>query len=177
MDDPISNYHTKLRKVTVVCKQWIKEPGYGCIDAKVRTNQVRWQFLALYLVRRTNFWVSCLQKKLFAYTKDTSIGSLDTEPVSWFWFADPHFVYRCIPWEDQRRTPFSAITFQLLTDKRNTIESCSPGWLSSVAGPYSAISIPRTNRDASLPGPAGRIDTMVRNRARTRSFMTFALPF
>ena len=72
--------------------------GYGCIDVKVWTNQVRWQFLALYLVRRTNFWVSCLQKILFAYIKDTSIGSLDREPVSWFWFADPHFVYRCIPW-------------------------------------------------------------------------------
>ena len=45
--------------------------GYGCIDAKVRTNQVWWQFLALYLVRRTNLWVSCVRKMLFPYTKDT----------------------------------------------------------------------------------------------------------
>ena len=36
-------------------------------------------------------------KDAFPYTKDTFYGSLDTEPVSWFWFADLHFVYRCIP--------------------------------------------------------------------------------
>ena len=48
--------------------------------------------LALYLVRRTNFEVSMIEKILFAYTTDPFCGSLDTEPVSWFWFADPHFV-------------------------------------------------------------------------------------
>ena len=33
-----------------------------------------------------------IEKILFAYTTDTFCGSLDAEPVSWFWFADPHFV-------------------------------------------------------------------------------------
>ena len=28
---------------------------------------------------------------------DTFCGSLDTEPVSWFWFAGPHFVVRELP--------------------------------------------------------------------------------
>ena len=31
------------------------------------------------------------------YAKDTFCGSLDTEPVSWFWFADPYFLYRSHP--------------------------------------------------------------------------------
>ena len=54
--------------------------------------------MALYLVQRTNFWVSFTLKILFHYTKDTLGGSLDTEPVSWFWFADPNFEYRARPW-------------------------------------------------------------------------------
>ena len=53
-------------------------PGLGHIEIQVRSNQVRGQFLVLYLVRRTNFWVSLLQKILFAYTTDTFCGSLDT---------------------------------------------------------------------------------------------------
>ena len=34
------------------------------------------------------------EKILFAYNIDTFCGSLDTEPVSWFWLADPYFLYR-----------------------------------------------------------------------------------
>ena len=70
----------------------------GCIEIQVRSNLDRGQILALYLVRRTNFQVSCVLEILFAYTKDTSWGSLDTEPVSWFWFPDPEFVVRSRPW-------------------------------------------------------------------------------
>ena len=69
----------------------------GCIEIQVRSNLDRGQFLALYLVRRTNFWVSCVLKILFAYTKDTSGGSLDTEPLSWFGFADTDFMYHARP--------------------------------------------------------------------------------
>ena len=36
-----------------------------------------------------------IEKILFAYTTDSFCGSLDTEPVSWFWFADPHFMWFC----------------------------------------------------------------------------------
>ena len=43
------------------------------------------------------FLGSCMIKILFAYTRDTFCGSLDTEPVSWFWFADPYFLYRSQP--------------------------------------------------------------------------------
>ena len=75
----------------------MKIPGNGRIEAKVRSNQDRRQFLALYLVLRTIIWVSSTQKILFWYTKDTFSGSLDREPVSWFWLADPYFLYRCIP--------------------------------------------------------------------------------
>ena len=73
---------------------FVVEAGLGRIEIQVRSNQVRSQFLALYLVRRTKFLVSCVIKILFAYTRDTFCGSLDTEPVSWFWFADPYFLYR-----------------------------------------------------------------------------------
>ena len=52
--------------------------------------------MALYLVRRKKNWVSCLQKILFAYIKDTSIGSLDTELVSWLWFAESLIHILCI---------------------------------------------------------------------------------
>ena len=64
----------------------------GRIEIQVRSNLDRGQFSALYLVLRTNFEVSLIEKILFAYTTDTFCGSLDTEPVSWYWFADPHFV-------------------------------------------------------------------------------------
>ena len=64
----------------------------GRIEIQVRSNLDRGRFLALYLVRRTNFEVSMTEKIPFAYTTYTFCGSLDTEPVSWFWFADPHFV-------------------------------------------------------------------------------------
>ena len=66
------------------------------IEAKV-PNQDRWQFLALYLVRRIRFCGSSIQKILFCYSKDTFCGSLDTELVSWFWFDDPLFLFRFIP--------------------------------------------------------------------------------
>ena len=45
-------------------------------------NQVRQQFLALYLVRRTTFWVSSSQKILFSHSKDTSGGSAILKFVS-----------------------------------------------------------------------------------------------
>ena len=64
----------------------------GRIEIQVRLNLDRGRFLALYLVRRTNFEVSMIEKILFDYTTETFCGSLDTEPVSWVWFADPHFV-------------------------------------------------------------------------------------
>ena len=34
-----------------------------------------------------------IEKILVAYATDTFCGSLDTEPVSWFWFTDLHFLY------------------------------------------------------------------------------------
>ena len=41
-----------------------------------------------------NSTMSLIEVSLINHTgcTDTSCGSLDTEPVSWFWFADPHFV-------------------------------------------------------------------------------------
>ena len=66
--------------------------GLGRIDIQVRLNLDQGQFLALYLVWRTNFGVSLIEKILFACTTDMLCDSLDTEPVSWLWFADPHFV-------------------------------------------------------------------------------------
>ena len=59
-----------------------RNAGLGRIEIQVRSNQVQSQFLAPYLVRRTRFLVSCVIKILFAYTRDTFRGSLDTEPVS-----------------------------------------------------------------------------------------------
>ena len=38
--------------------------------------------MALYLVLRTEFWVSFTQKILFAFNNDFFGGSLDTEPES-----------------------------------------------------------------------------------------------
>ena len=69
-----------------------------CIEIQVRPNQDRGQFLALYLVRRANFWVSSVQKILFAYTKDAFCGSVRYRTCTiWFWFADPNFMYRAQP--------------------------------------------------------------------------------
>ena len=53
--------------------------------------------MALYLVRRTIFLVSLVSLDTDAYNKDTFCGSLDTEPESWFWFADPYILYRSHP--------------------------------------------------------------------------------
>ena len=53
-----------------------------CIEIQVLSILDRDQFLALYLVQRSIFWVSPMQKMLFPYAKDTFRGSLDTEPVS-----------------------------------------------------------------------------------------------
>ena len=58
--------------------------GFGHIEIQVRSNQVQSQFLALYLVRRTKFLVSCVIEIHFAYNRDTFCGSLDTETESWF---------------------------------------------------------------------------------------------
>ena len=69
----------------------------GRIEIQVRSNLDRGHFLALYLVQRTNFDVSLIEKILFAYTTDTLCGSLDTEPVSWYWFANPHFMFLSKP--------------------------------------------------------------------------------
>ena len=85
-------------------------PGNGRIEAKVRSNQDRRQFLALYLVLRTIIWVSSTQKILFWYTKDTFSGSLDREPVSWFRLADPYFLYLCIPWSPIKVFPMIMIS-------------------------------------------------------------------
>ena len=68
-----------------------------CIEIQVRSILDRDQFLALYLARRSIFWVSPMQKILFPYTKDTFCGSLDTEPVSCICIADPNFMYRAQP--------------------------------------------------------------------------------
>ena len=70
--------------------------GNGRIEAKVRLNQDRCQFFALYLVRRTIFFGSSIQKILFCYSKDASCGSLDTELVSWLWFAESLIHILCI---------------------------------------------------------------------------------
>ena len=61
----------------------------GRIEIQVRSNLDRDEFLALYLVRKTNFWVSLLQKILFCYTTDTFWGSFRYRTCIWFWFADP----------------------------------------------------------------------------------------
>ena len=62
-----------------------------------RSKLDRDQFFVQDLFRRTEFRVSCVLKILFAYTKDTSGGSLDTEPLSWFGFADTDFMYHARP--------------------------------------------------------------------------------
>ena len=69
------------------------DPGFKLAFKEELLNLDRGHFLALYLV----LGVSCALKIPFAYTKDTSRGSLDTEPVSWFWFANTDFVYRARP--------------------------------------------------------------------------------
>ena len=95
---PKYGYGQKAKKnLTVVHQSTNLASRTGCIEIQVRSNLDQGQFLALYLVRRTNFGVSCVLKILFAYTKDTSWGSLDIEVVSWFWFADTDFVYRARP--------------------------------------------------------------------------------
>ena len=78
-----------------LARNWVTRTG--SIEIQVRSNLDRGKILALYLVQRTNFWVSFTLKILFHYTKDTLGGSLDTEPVSWFWFANPSFEYRARP--------------------------------------------------------------------------------
>ena len=61
----------------------ILESRLGRIEIQVRSNLDRHEFLALYLVRRTNFGVSLLQKILFPYILQIHFGVLlDTEPVS-----------------------------------------------------------------------------------------------
>ena len=59
------------------------------IEIQPQPSQDRDKLLALYLVRRFSFWVSPMQKILFAYikilfayTKDTFVDLLNTEPVS-----------------------------------------------------------------------------------------------
>ena len=55
----------------------------GRIEIQVRSNLDRDEFLALYLVRRTNFWVSLLQKRYFSAILQIHFGVLlDTAPVS-----------------------------------------------------------------------------------------------
>ena len=45
----------------------VLSPRLGQIEMQVRSNLDRDEFLALYLVRRTNFWVSLLQKTFCLY--------------------------------------------------------------------------------------------------------------
>ena len=83
----------------IICKSLYCMPArLCCIEIQVRSFQDRDQFLALYLARRSIFWVSPMQKILFPYTKDTFCGSLDTEPVSCMCIANPNFMYRAQPW-------------------------------------------------------------------------------
>ena len=65
---------------------------------QVRLNLDRDEFLALYLVRRANVWVSLPQKIHFPYTADTFWGSFRYRTYVWFWFADPQFVVQKQPW-------------------------------------------------------------------------------
>ena len=75
----------------------------GRIEIQVQSNLDQDKFFVLCLVLRTSFLVSSIQKILFKYTKDTFCGSLDTEPVSWFCFAGPHFVVLSHPWDLNRQ--------------------------------------------------------------------------
>ena len=68
-----------------------------CIEIKARSNQVRDTFLALYLDWKTIFQVSILSFDTVTLTKDTLHGSLDTESVSWLWFASPNVLYGAQP--------------------------------------------------------------------------------
>ena len=81
----------------VAASHRLQSARLGRIEIQVRSNLDRDKFLALYLVRRTNFWVSLLQKILFAYTTDTFWGSFRYRTCIWFWFADPQFVVRSQP--------------------------------------------------------------------------------
>ena len=81
----------KTTKTRGPAKTYFTQAGLCCIEIQVRSILDRDQFLALYLARRSIFWVSPMQKILFPYTKDTFCGSLDTEPVSCICIADPKF--------------------------------------------------------------------------------------
>lgn len=51
----------------------------------------------LYLDWRAVFQVLSVSFDTDTLTKDTLYGSLDTEAVSWIWFADPHVLYQAQP--------------------------------------------------------------------------------
>ena len=70
-----------LLKIKYLCKQPRERDTCSEASCKVvlyrdtgSAKQDRDQFLALYLVRRASYWVSPMQKILFAYTKDIFCG-------------------------------------------------------------------------------------------------------
>ena len=65
----------------------------GRMEIQVRSNLDRDQFLVLYLVRWTIFWISYASLDTDTY-RDTFCFCFDTEPVSWVWFADSPLLYR-----------------------------------------------------------------------------------
>ena len=114
-----------------------------CIEIQVRLILDRDQFLALYLVWRSIFWVSPVQKILFPYTKDTFCGSLDTEPVSCICIADPNIMYRA--------QPCPSATEPSAHLPSPTTEGCTPSDRARVLGPD-----PVPDRDPWAPLPPGR---------------------
>ena len=76
----------------------------GGIKIQVQLKLDRDQCLPLYLVWRTFFWVSFV-------SLDPFCGSLkDTEPASWFWFTNPHFLHRAHPWwASYKETPLGEL--------------------------------------------------------------------
>ena len=75
-------------------KPRIHQPRLGRIEIQSRSSLDRGNFLALYLCRRANFWESCAQKTLFAYTKDTLCVLEEPRYSIGVGIADTDFLYR-----------------------------------------------------------------------------------
>ena len=92
MTTPSWKFFTKLMGLSTVNQSHMWKVQ-GCAVSRYRFGRswIGTKFWLCIWFRRSRFWVSPLQKILFAYTKDTFCGSLDTEPVSCICIADPNF--------------------------------------------------------------------------------------
>ena len=69
----------------------------GSIEIQSRSSLDRSPFLARYRPRRANFYVSCVLKILFPYTRDTLNVSDESQYCIGVGVADTYFLYRDQP--------------------------------------------------------------------------------